>query len=142
VISLSHSRATGFCAIAPAGVEVGCDLETVEPRSPAFLVDYFTDEEQLLVARVPAATRNHVLTLLWSAKESALKALRCGLRSDTLSVNAAPADFLRTRGEGWHRMSVAHITGATFHGWWRGSRDLVWTVVAGPPPLRLVALQL
>ena len=133
-LSLSHSHGTGLCAVAPPGVEVGCDLETVEPRSPAFLADYFTGEERMLVARTPPAMRDRVLTLLWSAKESALKALGCGLRLDTRSVSAAPAGFLQTGGEEWRRVSVAHIGGGTFHGWWRVSRDLVYTVVADQSP--------
>ena len=131
VLSLSHSRGTGFCAIALRGAQMGCDLETVEPRSPAFLADYFTDEEQRLVAQTPPARQDQVLTLLWSAKESVLKALGCGLRLDTRSVNAAPAGLLQTCGEEWRRVSAAHISGGTFYGWWRESRDLVWTVVAG-----------
>ena len=139
-LSLGHSAGTGLCAIAPSGAEVGCDLETVEPRSPAFLADYFTDDERNLVARTPAASRDQLLTLLWSAKESALKAMRCGLRLDTRSVNAVPARFLQTHGEEWRRVSVAHISGRMFHGWWRESRSVVYTVVADPPPLQLVAI--
>ena len=132
-ITLSHSCGAGLCAIAPAGVEVGCDLETVEPRIPAFLTDYFTDEERNLVSRTPAASRDRLVTLLWSAKESALKALRCGLRLDTRSVRAAPSDVLEARDEGWHPVSATHTSGRTFHGWWRDSGDLVRTVVADPP---------
>ena len=79
------------------------------------------------------------MTLLWSAKESALKALRCGLRMDTRSVNAAPADDPQTPGGEWRRVSAAHIGGRTFNGWWRESHNLVYTVVADPPPLRLVS---
>jgi len=131
-LSLSHSRGTGLCAIAPAGAEVGCDLESVEPRSPAFLAEYFTDEEQDLAGRTTGANRDRVVTLLWSAKESTLKALGCGLRLDTRSVSVAPADFLPARGEEWHRLSVAYIDGRTFCGWWRESRDLVRTVVTDP----------
>ena len=48
-LSLSHSSGAGLSVVAPAGVAVGCDLETVEPRSPEFLADYFTVEEQTLV---------------------------------------------------------------------------------------------
>jgi 4'-phosphopantetheinyl transferase len=129
-LSLSHSHGTGLCAVAPPGVEVGCDLETVEARSPAFLADYFTGEERNLVARTPAAMRDRVLTLLWSAKESALKAMGCGLRLDTRSVNAAPAGFLEAGGEEWRRVSVAHIGGGPFTDGGRVSRDLVYTVVA------------
>lgn len=131
-LSLSHSRAAGFCIIAPDGVEVGCDLETIEQRSPAFLADYFTDEERDLVGRTTGADRDRTVTLLWSAKESTLKALRCGLRSDTRAVNAAPADGVETHGEEWHRLCAGHISGRTFYGWWRASRDLIRTVVAHP----------
>jgi len=141
VLSLSHSRGTGFCAIAPPGAQIGCDVETVEPHSPAFLADYFTTEEQSLVAQTPPARRDQVLTLLWSAKESALKALRCGLRLDTCSVNAAPAGLPQTCGERWRPVSAAHTGGETFYGWWRESHALVWTVVAHRPPRRLVAIE-
>jgi len=139
-LSLSHSGGRGMCAIVPDSAEVGCDLETVEPRSPAFLADYFTDEERELAARTPAGLRDSLLTLLWSAKESALKALGCGLRADTRSVNAAPAGFLDSPGEEWRCLSVAHLSGRTFCGWWRESGGLVRTVVAAPAPLRMIAL--
>ena len=74
-ISLSHRDGRAICAVAPIGVELGCDLEVVEPRSDAFLSDYFAAEEQALVAREPAAAQPRLVTLLWSAKESTLKAL-------------------------------------------------------------------
>ena len=140
VLSLSHSHGAGLCAIAPAGAELGCDLEAVEPRNPAFLSDYFTDEEQRLVAQTPPTRRDQVLTLLWSAKESALKALRCGLRADTRSVTAAPADILSTRSDEWRPVSATLMNGQTFRGWWRESRGLVWTVLSNPAPLHLVDL--
>ena len=52
-LSLSHSDGTAFCALAAAGASLGCDVEKVEPHSAAFLADYFTAEEQDLVARQP-----------------------------------------------------------------------------------------
>ena len=73
-----------------SGAELGCDLEIVEPRSDAFIADYFTAEEQALIERTSAADRSLLLALLWSAKESALKALRAGLRLDTRSVIVRP----------------------------------------------------
>lgn len=138
-LSLSHSSATGLCAIAPAGAAVGCDLEKIEPRSAQFLSDYFTRDEQNLVAHTPANMRDQVLTVLWSAKESALKALCCGLRMDTRSVNAVPAGDPQKPGGEWSRVSAAHVDGMTFNGWWRESHNLVYMVVADPPPLRLVS---
>ncbi|MDR3739316.1 MAG: 4'-phosphopantetheinyl transferase superfamily protein [Terracidiphilus sp.] len=128
-LSLSHSRGTGLCTIAPASAEVGCDLEAIEPRSPAFRSDYFTSEELDLIERTPPSDRDRMVTLLWSAKESTLKALRCGLRSDTRAVNASPQDFLQAPDEEWHRLCAGHIGGRTFDGWWRDSDGLIRTVV-------------
>jgi len=132
VLSLSHSHGTGLCAIAPAGAEVGCDLERVEPRSAAFLADYFTDDEQRLVGQAPAAKRDEVLTLLWSVKESVLKALCCGLRLDIRSVNVVPSDILRPNDEEWGTVSASHECARVFDGWWRVSRDFVYAIVADP----------
>ena len=89
-ISLSHRDGIAACAVANAGMEMGCDLELVEPRSDAFVSDYFTVEEQSLIARTCPLDRARILALLWSAKESALKALHEGLRLDTRSVVVAP----------------------------------------------------
>ncbi|MBZ5586416.1 MAG: 4'-phosphopantetheinyl transferase superfamily protein, partial [Acidobacteriia bacterium] len=77
-ISLSHRAGAAICAVAPAGVALGCDLEAVEPRSDRFLADYFTEREQLLAASVSGEDRDWLVALLWSAKESALKALGTG----------------------------------------------------------------
>ena len=41
-ISLSHRAGIAACAVTMPGVELGCDLEMVEPRSDAFVADYFT----------------------------------------------------------------------------------------------------
>lgn len=76
-LSLSHADGRGLCAVAPSGAAVGCDLERVAPRSPAFVRDYFVAAEQ---QRIGADDR--LATLLWCAKEAALKALGDGLRRD------------------------------------------------------------
>ena len=91
-ISLSHRGGVAACAVSRFGVLLGCDLELVEPRSEAFIADYFTPEEQALVAQADTADRFPLCALLWSAKESALKALRTGLRVDTRSVIVSPGD--------------------------------------------------
>jgi 4'-phosphopantetheinyl transferase len=85
-ISLSHRGGVAACAMAQSGAVLGCDLELVEPRSEAFISDYFTPEEQALLAQADTADRFRLVALLWSAKESALKALHTGLRLDTRSV--------------------------------------------------------
>jgi 4'-phosphopantetheinyl transferase len=137
-ISLSHSAGTAVCAVATPGVEMGCDLETVEPRSDAFLADYFTVEEQALVARASATDRDRLLTLLWSAKESALKALHAGLRLDTRCVVVSPFAAAYDL-NGWSRVLVRYTGGdkaggKVFHGWWQLANNILRTVVAAPPP--------
>jgi 4'-phosphopantetheinyl transferase len=157
-ISLSHSSGIAICAVAESGVYIGCDLELVERHSHAFIADYFTAKEQARVARESAADRNRLVTLLWSAKESALKALRAGLRLDTRSVIVDP--FVPSFDvNGWSPLSVRHVGhclskdglpgngltkdhnneglyfgGHVFHGWWQDTGDIVRTIVAAPAP--------
>ena len=131
-ISLSHRDGAAICAVAEAGVALGCDLEIVEPRSEAFAADYFTPDERSLVARAPAADRSRLLALLWSAKESALKALNVGLRLDTRSV-AVEAIGRHPPADCWLPFE-ARVPGALLHGWWQPSGRFVRTVVAEPQP--------
>ena len=42
-ISISDRAGQATCALAPAGLALGCDLELVEPRSRAFVADYLTE---------------------------------------------------------------------------------------------------
>jgi 4'-phosphopantetheinyl transferase len=138
-LSLSHAAGRGLCAVTAAGVALGCDLERIEPRSRAFVADYFTDEEQSAIAAAPASDRDDIITLLWSAKESALKALREGLRLDTRSVAATIVGECAF--DGWSPLSVHHAdSGRTFRGWWRRDGGCVMTIVADPaarPPISL-----
>jgi len=131
-ISLSHRNGVAACAVAMSSVEMGCDLEMVEPRSDAFVADYFTTEEQALVARASADDRPRLLALLWSAKESALKALHEGLRLDTRSVTVSPfaASFDLN---GWSPLQVRYTGGQLFHGWWQNTDNLLRTVVSAQP---------
>ncbi len=139
-ISLSHRSGRAVCAVVPSLVELGCDVEKIEPRSDAFATDYFAADEQALLARFAAADRSWLLTLLWSAKESALKALQEGLRLDTRSVGVRPADLSSSVG-GWHPLAVWHLGGAVFYGWWQRAGGFLWTVLSAPPPNPPIRLQ-
>ena len=127
-LSLSHRGGTAFCVLAPAGTALGCDLEIIEPRSDAFLADYFTAEEQAYVAGAEAGERERLLAVLWSAKESALKALRVGLRSDTRDVTVALAPGWPDL-SGWGALEVHARDAGVFQGWWQTSGDFVRTIV-------------
>ena len=129
-ISLSHRAGIACCAITLDAIALGCDLEVVEPRSSAFVSDYFTLEERDLIGRSGAAERARLVALLWSAKESALKALGVGLRADTRSVSVAAP----------HESGCLTLRCATeeLYGWWQSSGELVRTLVCacGPGELR------
>ena len=128
---------------APAGdprepPAVGCDLELVEPRTPGFVRDFFTAAEQRWIAsRATGDERDMGANLVWSAKESALKVLRTGLRRDTRTVEVTVA---APRADGWGELTVRAVEGTVFPGWWRREGRFLLTFaaeVAAPPPLAL-----
>ena len=125
-ISLSHSCDRAVCAVALSGAALGCDLEEIAPRSDAFVADFFTAQEQATVARSSPADRPRISTLIWSAKESSLKALHTGLRLDTRSL-------IVTAGESfceWQTLRVHHRDGQIFLGWWQEAEGFVRTIVS------------
>ena len=123
-----------------------CDLEVLEPRSHAFLADYFAAPEQQLIGTSPGADRDKVLNLFWSAKESTLKALGVGLREDSRCVIVGPIDGLSWPNQlsdadrrpfaggpaagRWNPMQVIYTRGRIFHGWWQQEGSLLRTLVA------------
>ncbi len=158
-ISLSHRSGVAACAIALSDTDLGCDLEIAEPRSDAFIADYFATEEQKLIERTPTAERSRLLALLWSGKESALKALRTGLRLDTRGVIVHPGHPPQHGDEGrhpedssfafrsdgdnsWRALHVVGEDGKIFRGWWQTTRDLVRTMVASPSPAPPIFLEI
>ena len=140
-ISISHREGVAACAVAGPEAALGCDLEFVEPRSDAFASDYFTEAEQALVARASPSDRTQLLALLWSAKESVLKALRMGLRIDTRSVAVDPLVELAVGASDWRPLRAQH-EGQVFHGWWRQADNLVRTMVAAPAPASPITFQM
>lgn len=122
-LSISHSHGMAFCAIEETleGQTVGCDIEYIEPRDPAFLRDFFTPAEQAAAQAWPQP--DVATTLLWSGKEAVLKALREGLRVDTKQVQIAlPAALLAAPDKRWAPLGVtlAPALAQRFPGAWAG----------------------
>lgn len=118
-LSISH-RAGAAAALVCRGKRLaGCDLELVEPRPGSFAVDWFTAGELAVVNGASGITRDRLVTLIWSAKESALKAVRLGLRADTRDVEIAARarDF------------VASVRERELPGWWRIDGNWLMTAV-------------
>lgn len=140
-ISISHAGGVGFAAALDGDDPLGCDVEVVEPRSEAFVTDYLTEREAAAVRNAGPAHAAVAANLVWSAKESALKALGQGLRLDTRSVevdvsewpgSAPPGIGPEGRDAGdWAPLAVMGPGGVRFRGSWRLRDGLVWTVLSG-----------
>ena len=112
-VSISHRDGLALAAVSE--LPVGADLELIEPRSAAFVRDFFTAREAALEPN-----------LVWSAKESALKCLGVGLRADTRSVEI---ELLPPCKGPWQKLRVHGAIEA--RGFWRrGARHLA-TLVQG-----------
>lgn len=164
VAAATPTVASGWGGGPPAGI--GCDLELVEPRSAAFVRDFFTDAERRYTTSRPDGEARHlVANLIWSAKESTLKALGSGLRRDTREIEvtldpgladpagpvglARVADPVGVAGEEnrWRTLAVRWPGASRARtGWWRRDGAFLLTVVStlavvstepGPAPVAL-----
>jgi 4'-phosphopantetheinyl transferase len=131
-VSLSHRAGLALAVVADPPALVGCDLELLEPRSPAFIEDWLAPSEQELAEVDPLLFAN----LAWTAKEAAAKVRREGLRLDVRGAvtrlrEAEPV-------EGWSRLTIEWAgEGRATAGWWREASGWVLCVAeepeSGPP---------
>jgi 4'-phosphopantetheinyl transferase len=129
VFSISHSGDRGLCVVAPHHFMVGCDLERVESREDIIVRDYFTPEEISFCVKAPPEGKFLAVNLVWSAKESTLKALREGLRRDTRSISIHTD--LKGREGGWNTWKGICVgTSRAFYGWWRSCDDYIYTIAS------------
>ena len=133
-LSLSHRGGRALSVVGLSGPSLGCDLEVVEQRDHSFAADFFTENEQKMLDRAFAEEQSLLTTLLWSAKESALKSMHVGLRLDTTSLEVSPEDglwghVLPRGGDCWSPLSVRVTGDRILTGWWRCANNMVRTVV-------------
>jgi 4'-phosphopantetheinyl transferase len=130
-LSITHRAGHAGCVVGPDEVCAGCDIEVIERREDSFAEDFFTRHERALIALAAPRDRDLFTTLVWSAKESALKALRVGLRADTRSVDVHLLPWLQR--SGWTGLAV-RVTEPPrlLSGWWKTEGDQVITVVSSP----------
>lgn len=141
-VSVSDRAGWAVCLVGQAeGGQgpLGIDLELVEPRSDAFVEDFFTAVERDYVRSLPdRAAHDEAANLIWSAKEAALKVLKVGLRADTRDVQVR-LDVTQ-RSDGWAALEITARDGAVFPGWWRRDGVFLLTIadtVRREPPARL-----
>jgi phosphopantetheinyl transferase len=144
-LSLSHSHGAVLCAVlwhqrqSAAVPRLGVDVERIDLRSPDLFRDYFTESEHRYTEDGPG--RDQRSTLIWSGKESTLKALGKGLTVDTRAVTCLPmpnasvsADSLElVPPAGWQPLSISvprwSPTVSRSAGYWRTEAGFVLTVV-------------
>lgn len=128
-ISVSHSDNTALCALS-FDLTVGADLEKIEPRSTIFIEDYLTAAEARTARSLHGAEQHAWVTLAWSAKEAAFKALRTGLRADTRSVEITRVN--PPGADGWGALELrSMLPGANkLHGWQQQTQGFVLTLAA------------
>lgn len=119
-VSISHRDGRAIAVTTARDVEPGCDVELIEPRPAGFVEDWFTPRERAAIDQAVPAERNELITLIWSAKESVLKALHAGLQVDTRRVEVAPGR------DGFD----AVVNGRRIHGWWKRDGRFLITAAA------------
>jgi 4'-phosphopantetheinyl transferase EntD len=133
-------------------VQIGVDVEAIEPRADSFVQAYFAADEMHWIGQALDDEQALMATVTWSAKEAALKALQLGLTVDTRRVICMPAAGLElTAGarDGWSQVYVqidsdllsealrraGRLPATTdyewrFRGWWRRAGRFVLTLAA------------
>lgn len=140
-VSLSHCRGIAVCLVGEAWEIFGCDIEAIETRTAAFVSDYFDRAERAAIQAAAGPERDRLITLMWSAKESALKALCAGLRVDTRCLSVEVGEGVSTGENGvvpgpsiaslvWQPLRVRYGDGQTFAGAWCSDETTVRTFVS------------
>lgn len=105
MLSLTHREQFAVAAWCPyAGIKIGVDLEEIEPKQDNFINDFFTMDEAAWVFALPVEQRAWSASLIWSAKETMLKALQTGLSMDTRQI--AIGSFEATDKTGWQEIPI------------------------------------
>ncbi len=135
-LSISHSGDWAAAAFTPQRLRVGIDLEKITHRSDAFIQDYFTEQEVIMVSSAltgspPGTPRSaEQATLIWSAKEALLKGLGIGLRLDTRQVEVIAIEDEEDR-EGWKRLEIRSAqVKESLAAYWRSIDGYLLTLVA------------
>jgi 4'-phosphopantetheinyl transferase len=139
LISLSHTHRTAMCTIASPGIKLGCDIEKIEDRSELFIKDYFTKQEKSTITSLGKEKLPLWTNMVWSAKESALKALRTGLRIDTRKIDIE--FFPGTIENKWYKLKgIYYEDQMRFYGYWQYQKDFVLSCLTNVSESKLIEI--
>ncbi len=121
-LSISHTGERALCAVCPENEGLlGADIELVATRPASFMEDYYTQDERLRLAALPAGTRDKLATVIWCIKEAVLKARRTGFHESATSVEVLALDHFPTGV--WKKAEVVLKDGSRPETYWRLSQD-------------------
>jgi 4'-phosphopantetheinyl transferase len=139
-LSLSHRAGRALVAVGSVSGALGCDLEALEPRSPAFVRQWLRPAERRVLNGLDGELRDLAANLLWTAKEAASKVRREGLRLNLRQATVEPGHLAQSRSP-WKRLRVSWEDGPVELGWWRREPGWVMAVLSDPasdaPPCEL-----
>jgi 4'-phosphopantetheinyl transferase len=143
--SLSHSNGYVLCGHT-SSVEsgFGLDLEMIESRSLEFVQDFFSNQEIKKYHGLSDQERNEYATLVWSAKESFLKAVGVGLSIDTKKIEIVDASR-KSNNSVWSECLVVFNAqkGLFYRILWQRVGNFIWTVcVPASQPFQLIQVNL
>lgn len=101
-VSLSHTASTCLAALAPPGVPVGVDLESLGRAQPELVAGSLAPEERVYVEGLQDTEMQERVLRIWCAKEAAAKCLGTGLQGRPEAFRVVAADA------GWNEVLVDH----------------------------------
>ena len=139
-LSLSHRKGRALVAVEEPESAIGCDLEAIEPRSPAFIREWLDPAERELLGDLDQGRAEMAANLFWTAKEAAAKVRHEGLRLNVRRACAEPSALEQPPGP-WAPLRVAWEDDSFEEGWWRWEPGWVMSVLSEPassdPPSKL-----
>jgi phosphopantetheinyl transferase len=103
-LSIGHTQDLAVAGVChESSGKIGMDLESIAPRSQAFIDDFFSDREAADLGRQPGPDRDFQATVYWTVKEAILKARCTGLTENSKIIEVTDLDSTPIR--------PAHISG-------------------------------
>lgn len=142
--SLTHKSGHAAVALAPAGWEVGIDLECIRARQVSRLAGWMASEDEAVaLAALPSESALRHFYRLWTFKEAMIKArgqdFPADLRANTLQHDVASGQWrIETTGrQGWSLRLYEAAPGWVLSVVWRapaGERaDVAWHIASDAP---------
>ncbi len=117
-LTISHRDELAFSAVCRDNLgNLGADIEIIAPKNASMLEDFYTPEERNWIQSQASPHQALTATLIWSAKESILKAIKTGLMENTKIIRLIPNEDVSQPGNRWNQIQAV-IRQQTIPVWW------------------------